>query len=74
MSYICYTAPFYTDLRFQYNIHLRGLGQIDYSMRHIMNPCNCDGWLSLAGFLMACFKKRDSLIVKGLKFPSLISD
>ena len=67
-------CPFYTDLRSQYNIHLRGLGQIDYSMRDIMNPCNYDGWLSLAGFLLACFKKRDSLIAKGLKFPSLISD
>jgi len=44
------------------------------SMRDIINPCNYDGWLSLAGFLLACFKARDSLIVKGFKFPSLISD
>ena len=36
-----------------------------------MNPGNYDGWLSLAGFLLAFFKKRDSLIVKGLKFQRL---
>ena len=35
-------CPFYTDLRFQFNIFLRGGGQIDHSMRALVNAHDCD--------------------------------
>ena len=66
-------CPFYTDLRYQYNIHLRGAGHIDHSMWSIMNNHDSYGWQSLAYFLLACFKRRDDYIVRGIKLPSLVS-
>ena len=33
-----------------------------------MNLCNYDGWLSLAGFLLACFKKREEFEVPFFDF------
>ena len=58
-------CSFYTDLRYHYDIHLRGAGQIDHAMRALMNPCEHDKWHALANYLIACFKKRDDFLLKG---------
>jgi hypothetical protein len=65
-------CPYYTDLRFQYNIHLRGTGQIDHSMHVLVNAYDCDSWHDLSNYLIACFKRRDDFMLRGLQLPSLI--
>jgi hypothetical protein len=66
-------CPLYTDVRFQYKIHLRGIGQIDHSMHALMNANDYDGWHALSNYLIACFKRRDDFLLRGLQLPSLIS-
>ena len=66
-------CTFYTDLRFKFNIHLKGGGQIDHSMRALMNAHDYDSWYALSSYLIACFKRRDDMMVRGLQLPSLLS-
>ena len=67
-------CPFHIDLRFQYNIHLRGGGQTDHYMRALVNATHDDNsWHALSNYLIACLKRRDDFVIRGLKLPSLIS-
>ena len=66
-------CPYFTDLRFQYNIHLREAGQIDHPMRALVNAYDYHSWHALSNYLIACFKRRDDFLLRGLKLPSLIS-
>ena len=65
------TRSFFFDLRFQYNIHLTGAGQIDHSMHALVN--DYDRWHALSNYLIACFKRRDDFMLRGLQLPSLTS-
>ena len=66
-------CPYYIDLRFQYNIHLTGAGQIDHSMHALVNAYAYDRWHALSNYLIACFKRRDDFMLRGLQLPSLTS-
>ena len=66
-------CPHYIDLRFQYNIHLAGAGQIDHSMHALVNAYDYDRWHALSNYLIACFKRRDDFMLRGLQLPSLTS-
>ena len=66
-------CPLYIDLRFKFGIHLNGGGQIDHSMRSLMNAHDYDSWYTLSCYLIACFKRRDDFLMRGLQLPSLLS-
>ena len=63
-------CPLYIDLRFKFGIHLNGGGQIDHSMRSLMNAHDYDSWYTLSCYLIACFKRRDDFLMRGLQLPS----
>ena len=67
-------CPMYIDLRFYYNIHIRESGQIDNSMREVMNACDYNGWQCLADYLVACFKRRHDFISRGVRLISLVNN